>query len=160
MKIFFFKVLINTMLPTFFLKNALTIPQSYEYIIKYCERHPNYCEENKQDLCKKVLKISNFKYFPESIDYCSIYKQLAIEANKLTIPKGESYIAFKFSDGTYNTELISRMKRNPSSDFVRFANANRYYDITSINPSPSSLHAVFNRSRDNYSSLKNKSTIG
>jgi hypothetical protein len=114
------------MLPTFFLQHALTIPQSYEYIINLCKTYPNYCKENKERLCKKILKISNYSVFPEHTQYCEIYKELADIARYVTGLHKENYIALKLSDGSINTTLLELLEIHSSNELITFLNANGY----------------------------------
>jgi hypothetical protein len=125
------------MLPTFFLQHALTMPQSYEYIINLCKIHPNYCKENKERLCRKILKLSNYTVFPNNTEYCKIYKELADVARYVQGPHKESYIALKLSDGSINTTLLEMLEGNTSPELASFLNANGYaIDESPRFPSP------------------------
>ena len=117
------------MLPTFFLMNALTMPQSYEYIIKLCKNHPNYCKNNKQKLCKKILKLSNYTVFPEGTNFCKVYKELAELARNVEWPHKSSYISMKLSDGSVNLSLLELVNYNSSLQLISFLRSNGYNSV-------------------------------
>lgn len=117
------------MLPTYFLQHALTMPQSYEYIMKLCKRDPEYCRINRGKLCKKILKLSNYRVFPDGTDYCKIYKELAELARSVQGLHKTSYISLKLVDGSINTTLLEILEDNASHELVSFLNANGYTSI-------------------------------
>lgn len=114
------------LLPTWIIKKSFDIPNSYDYIIKYCKKQPENCDKYKQRLCKKVLKLSNYEHFPLEMDFCAIYKELATKSRHITIPPGESYVSLKFTDGTINTELLTSVSQDISPELNRFLDFNGY----------------------------------
>lgn len=137
------------MLPTFFLKNALKMPQAYEYIITLCKNDPEYCRNNKQKLCKKILKISRYEVFLPHMNYCAIYEELSQLASNIQGSGKENYIAARLSNGEPNANLLDLIKQNPSEGLASFMQANGYIDIrVRRNQTPNTLQFSFARDQD------------
>lgn len=98
---------------SFILQYMLKYGDSYEYIEKFCFKHKSICGENKQKICKKILKISNYNVSDENSDFCLIYKELSQRARSLDKVNNHSYI--KMTQG-----LLELCKSNPSKELVKF----------------------------------------
>ena len=125
---------------SFILSYMLKYADSYEYIEKFCFKNKNLCNENKNTVCKKILKISG--YTNVGGNSCLIYKELAQKARQIPKTNGHSYIQM-------TPELLELCQRRCSIDLMEFLEDNGY------NIDSNSASNVSNTSSD----LHNKNTL-
>ena len=110
-----------------FLKYALKDIDTIDKMDEFCKSRKQICQDNKQEVCKQILKFSGYTNLSKNINFCKIYKQLADFANTLDKSKlsKSSYIRMV-------PELYQSIIYNASSDLINFLDKNLDKNIYNI----------------------------
>jgi hypothetical protein len=104
---------------SFILQYMLKYADSYEYIEKFCFKNKLICHKNKQVICKKILKLSDYTELYDNINYCMIYKELAHKIKGRSSFNNRSYIKM-------TPRLLKLCKEDSSKELIMFLESNGY----------------------------------
>ena len=110
-----------------FLKYSLKDIDTIDKMDEFCKSRRQICQDNKQEVCKQILKFSGYTNLSKNINFCKIYKQLADFANTLDKSKlsKSSYISMV-------PELYQSIIYNASSDLINFLDKNLDKNVYNI----------------------------
>lgn len=110
-----------------FLKYSLKDIDTIDKMDEFCKSRKQICQDNKQEVCKQILKFSGYTNLSKNINFCKIYKELANFANMLDKSKlsKSSYISMV-------PELYQSIIYNASSDLINFLDKNLDKNVYNI----------------------------
>jgi len=110
-----------------FLKYSLKKIDTIDNMDEFCKSRKQICRDNRQEVCKQILKLSGYTNLYDGDDFCNIYKELAYIAN--TLDKSRllrvSYISMV-------PELYQAIIDNASKDLINFLDENLDKNVYNI----------------------------
>ena len=122
-----------------FLKHSLKNIDTIDKIDEFCKSRKKICKDNKQEVCKQILKFSGYKNLSKNFNFCGIYKELAEFANSLDKSRLSkvSYISMV-------PDLYQSIIYNASNDLINFLDKNLDKNVYSIKKDYDLIQMVLN----------------
>ena len=110
-----------------FLKHSLKNIDTIDKMDEFCKSRKQICQDNKQEVCKQILKFSGYKNLSKNFNFCKIYKELADFANSLDKSRLSkvSYISMV-------PDLYQSIIYNASNDLINFLDKNLDKNVYNI----------------------------
>ena len=106
---------------------------------EFCKSRKQICRDNRQEVCKQILKFSGYTNLSKNMNFCNIYKELADIAN--TLDKSR---LLKVSYISMVPELYQAIVNNASNDLINFLDKNLDKNIYDIKQDYDLVQAEYN----------------
>ena len=110
-----------------FLKHSLRNIDTIDKMDEFCKSRKQICQDNKQEVCRQILKLSGYTNLSSNVNFCKIYKELADFANSL-----DKSALSKVSYISMVPDLYQLIIYNASKDLIKFLDKNLDKNVYNI----------------------------